>query len=410
MNNFLKEFKDRGYYYQCTNELELSNLLNKESTNAYIGFDSTAPSLHVGSLLQIMCLRLLQKHGHRPIVLLGGGTTRIGDPSGKEETRKILSEKQIESNINNIKKIFKIFLKTNNSKLKPIFVNNYKWLSKLNYIDFLRDIGKHFTINKMLTFDSVKLRLEREQSLSYMEFNYMILQAYDFLELNKNKNCIMQIGGSDQWGNIVNGVELIKRYSGKQSFGLTTPLITLASGAKMGKTESGAVWLDKSLGPVALKLADSEGMARTDEWAPGIAETYCSALPNLNINSDLSCDSDLDHILNRAVAGEPLNEQQIVRLFSARNLDFQEVSHAANELRQKVVGDEVKYAVNRNINYTNVCYFGCTFCAFSKGKTAENLRGKPYDLVIEEIVRRAEEAWERGATEVCLQGLSLIHI
>lgn len=164
------------------------------------------------------------------------------------------------------------------------------------------------------------------------------------------------------------------------------------------------VWLDKSLAPVALKLADSEGMARTDEWAPGIAETYYSELPNPNINSNLSCDSDLDHILNRAIAGKPLNEQQIVRLFSARNRDFQEVSNAANELRQKVVGDEVKYAVNRNINYTNVCYFGCTFCAFSKGKTAENLRGKPYDLVIEEIVRRAEEAWERGATEVCLQG------
>ena len=156
MNNFLKEFKDRGYYYQCTNELELSNQLNKKSVNAYIGFDSTAPSLHVGSLLQIMCLRLLQKYGHRPIVLLGGGTTRIGDPSGKEETRKILSEKQIESNINNIKKVFKIFLKTNNPKLEPIFVNNYKWLSKLNYINFLRDIGRHFTINKMLTFDSVK--------------------------------------------------------------------------------------------------------------------------------------------------------------------------------------------------------------------------------------------------------------
>ena len=241
MNNFLKEFKGRGYYYQCTNEIELSNLLNKESTNAYIGFDSTAPSLHVGSLLQIMCLRLLQKHGHRPIVLLGGGTTRIGDPSGKEETRKILSEKQIENNINNIKKVFKIFLKTNNSKLKPIFVNNYKWLSKLNYIDFLRDIGKHFTINKMLTFDSVKLRLDREQSLSYMEFNYMILQAYDFYQLFKKENCILQIGGSDQWGNIVNGVELIKRYSDNQVFGLTTPLITLASGAKMGKTEHGAI-------------------------------------------------------------------------------------------------------------------------------------------------------------------------
>ncbi len=247
MNNFLKEFKERGYYYQCTNEIELSNLLNKESTNAYIGFDSTAPSLHVGSLLQIMCLRLLQKHGHRPIVLLGGGTTRIGDPSGKEETRKILSEKQIENNINNIKKVFKIFLKTNNLKLKPIFVNNYKWLSKLNYIDFLRDIGKHFTINKMLTFDSVKLRLEREQSLSYMEFNYMILQAYDFYELNKSNKCNLQIGGSDQWGNIVNGVELIKRESGNQAFGLTTPLITLASGTKMGKTEKGAVWLNKEM-------------------------------------------------------------------------------------------------------------------------------------------------------------------
>ena len=247
MNKFLKEFKDRGYFYQCTNENELSDLLNKKSINAYIGFDSTAPSLHVGSLMQIMCLKLLQNHGHRPIVLLGGGTTRIGDPSGKEETRKILSEKQIEQNIKNIQNVFKIFLKTNNPKLKPIFVNNYKWLRKLNYIKFLREIGKHFTINKMLSFDSVKLRLEREQSLSYMEFNYMILQAYDFLELNKSKNCLMQIGGSDQWGNIVNGVELIKRQSGNQVFGLTTPLITLASGAKMGKTEKGAVWLDKKI-------------------------------------------------------------------------------------------------------------------------------------------------------------------
>ena len=247
MNNFLKEFKDRGYFYQCTNEKELSYFLSKKSTNAYIGFDSTAPSLHVGSLLQIMCLRLLQKHGHRPIVLLGGGTTRIGDPSGKEETRKLLSEPQIENNINNIKRVFKIFLKNNNPKLKPIFVNNYKWLSKLNYINFLRDIGKHFTINKMLTFDSVKLRLQREQSLSYMEFNYMILQAYDFYELNKSKNCNLQIGGSDQWGNIVNGVELIKRETGNQAYGLTTPLITLASGAKMGKTEKGAVWLNKEM-------------------------------------------------------------------------------------------------------------------------------------------------------------------
>jgi len=249
MNKFLKEFKDRGYFYQCTNENELSDLLDKKSINAYIGFDSTAPSLHVGSLMQIMCLKLLQNHGHRPIVLLGGGTTRIGDPSGKEETRKILSEKQIEKNIKNIQNVFKIFLKTDNLNLKPIFVNNYKWLGKLNYIKFLREIGRHFTINKMLSFDSVKLRLEREQSLSYMEFNYMILQAYDFLELNKSKNCLMQIGGSDQWGNIVNGVELIKRQSGSSAYGLTTPLITLASGAKMGKTEQGAVWLDKKMLP-----------------------------------------------------------------------------------------------------------------------------------------------------------------
>ena len=246
-NSFLSEFKNREYFNQCTNSDELEKLMNDKKIRAYIGFDCTAMSLHVGSLLQIMCLRLLQKHGHQPIILLGGGTTRIGDPSGKEETRKILSEKEIEKNIKNIEKAFKIFLKTKNSKTKPIFVNNYKWLGKLNYIKFLREIGKHFTINKMLSFDSIKLRLDREQSLSYMEFNYMILQAYDFLELSKTKNCLMQIGGSDQWGNIVNGVELIKRHSSKQVFGLTTPLITLASGSKMGKTEKGAVWLDKKL-------------------------------------------------------------------------------------------------------------------------------------------------------------------
>ena len=246
-NSFLSEFKNREYFNQCTSSDELDQLMNDKKIRAYIGFDCTALSLHVGSLLQIMCLRLLQKHGHQPIVLLGGGTTRIGDPSGKEETRKILSEKEIEKNIKNIEKVFKIFLKTKNPKTKPIFVNNYKWLGKLNYIKFLREIGKHFTINKMLSFDSIKLRLDREQSLSYMEFNYMILQAYDFFELNKTKNCLMQIGGSDQWGNIVNGVELIKRHSSKQVFGLTTPLITLASGSKMGKTEKGAVWLDKKL-------------------------------------------------------------------------------------------------------------------------------------------------------------------
>ena len=245
MNKFLKEFKERGFFYQCTSESELSELLNNQKIRAYIGFDCTAESLHVGSLLQIMCLRMLQNHGHQPIVLLGGGTTRIGDPSGKDKTRKILSESVIKKNQKNIERILKKYLKTKNKKLEPIFVNNYSWLKDLNYITFLRNIGKHFTINKMLTFESVKTRLEREQSLSYMEFNYMILQAYDFLELSKKKNCLLQIGGSDQWGNIINGVDLIKRFSNKQTYGLTTPLITLASGAKMGKTETGAIWLDK---------------------------------------------------------------------------------------------------------------------------------------------------------------------
>ena len=247
MNEFLKEFKERGYFYQCTDEKALSKKLNEESIKGYIGFDCTAQSLHVGSLLQIMCLRLMQKHGHKPIVLLGGGTTRIGDPSGKDKTRKILEENEIEKNIKSIESILKKFLETQDEKVAPIFVNNYSWLKNLNYISFLRDIGKHFTINKMLSFDSVKLRLEREQSLSYMEFNYMILQAYDFLELNKTENCLLQIGGSDQWGNIINGVELIKRYSSSEVYGLTTELITLASGAKMGKTESGAIWLEKKL-------------------------------------------------------------------------------------------------------------------------------------------------------------------
>ena len=246
-NAFLSEMNSRGFLNQCTDLDKLERVLNGKSIKAYIGFDSTAPSLHVGSLLQIMVLRLLQKHGHQPIVLLGGGTTLIGDPSGKDSTRKFLQHKDIKKNISSIKKIFEKLLPSKNKKTKPIFVDNYDWLGKLKYIDFLRDVGKHFTINKMLTFDSVKLRLDREQSLSYMEFNYMILQAYDFYQLFKDQNCILQLGGSDQWGNIVNGVELIRRTLQKEAFGLTTPLITLSTGAKMGKTEKGAVWLDKKM-------------------------------------------------------------------------------------------------------------------------------------------------------------------
>ena len=244
-NTFLKEMVERGYLHQCTDLNKLTEISSKKSISGYIGFDCTASSLHVGSLLQIMILKLMQKHGHRPIVLLGGGTTLIGDPSGKDSTRKILKKNEIKNNIKSIKKVFKKILDTSNKKTAPIFVDNAVWLTKLNYIQFLRDIGSHFTINKMLTFDSVKLRLEREQSLSYMEFNYMILQAYDFYQLFKNKNCILQIGGSDQWGNIVNGTDLIRRILKKDAFGLTSPLITLASGAKMGKTEKGAIWLNK---------------------------------------------------------------------------------------------------------------------------------------------------------------------
>jgi tyrosyl-tRNA synthetase len=244
--NAIDFFKKRGYFFQCTNEADLSNLLNKEKIHFYIGFDCTAKSLHVGSLLQIMCLRHLQKMGHIPIVLLGGGTTLIGDPSGKEESRKILNEETIEENVTSIKKVFSKFL-SNNGTNKVQYVNNKEWLKELNYVNFLRDFGKHFTINKMLTFDSVKLRLDREQSLSFLEFNYMIFQAYDFMKLFNDNNCRLQIGGSDQWGNIVNGVELIRKVSSKEAYGLTTPLVTTSSGQKMGKTEKGAVWLDSDL-------------------------------------------------------------------------------------------------------------------------------------------------------------------
>ncbi len=246
-STFLKEMQERGFLNQCTDLEKLDSVISKRSISAYIGFDCTASSLHVGSLLQIMILRLLQQHGHRPIVLLGGGTTLIGDPSGKETTRKILNHSKIKKNISNIKKIFEKLLLTKNKKVKPVYVNNFSWLGKLNYIDFLRKIGSQFTLNKMLTFESVKTRLEREQSLSYMEFNYMILQAFDFYKLFEKEKCLLQLGGSDQWGNIINGVELIRRILKKDAFGLTSPLITLSSGAKMGKTEKGAVWLNEKL-------------------------------------------------------------------------------------------------------------------------------------------------------------------
>ena len=243
----IEELKFRGFLNQCTNEETLNEIINSNKINFYIGFDCTAKSLHVGSLIQIMIMRLFQKYGHTPIVLIGKGTTRIGDPSGKDETRKILSDDEIDLNAKNLKQVFDRFLLSDNEVSKWVTRDNSEWLDKLNYVNFLRDYGKHFTINKMLSFDSVKIRLDREQSLNFVEFNYMIFQAYDFFELNNRDNCILQIGGSDQWGNIVNGVELIRRASGKEAFGLTTPLLTNANGDKMGKTAEGAVWLNEDM-------------------------------------------------------------------------------------------------------------------------------------------------------------------
>ena len=239
------ELKERGFIHQCTNEEELSHLIENKKIKFYIGFDCTAKSLHVGSLIQIMIMKLFQKYGHVPIILIGKGTTKIGDPSGKDETRKMLTDDEINANGKNLEKVFGKFL--NMSENKTLIRDNAKWLQKLNYVDFLRDYGKHFTINKMLSFDSVKIRLEREQSLSFVEFNYMIFQAYDFYELNKTDDCALQIGGSDQWGNIVNGVELIRRVNNNNAYGLTTPLLTNANGDKMGKTADGAVWLDEDM-------------------------------------------------------------------------------------------------------------------------------------------------------------------
>ena len=253
-SEFITEISLRGFIHQATDIDKLDKILSKGSPSiGYIGFDCTAKSLHVGSLIQIMLLRWFQRLGHKPIVLLGGGTTLIGDPSGKDESRKLLNEEIISENSLNIKNIFKKFIDFDDYQEKnALIVDNAEWLKKLSYIDFLRKYGKHFSVNRMLNFDSVKLRLEREQNLSFLEFNYMILQAYDFLELNQRYNCIIQMGGSDQWGNIVNGVELNRRISAERKetselFGLTSPLITTSDGKKMGKTEKGAIWLDETL-------------------------------------------------------------------------------------------------------------------------------------------------------------------
>jgi tyrosyl-tRNA synthetase len=246
-SSLLRLLDERGYIHQVTDTAALDALASKEIVSAYVGYDATAPSLHVGNLVSIMLLRRLQQAGHKPIVLMGGGTTKVGDPSGKDEGRKLLSTDEINSNIAAIRRVFGRLLTFGDGPTDAIMVNNADWLDSLEYIPFLRDVGQHFTINRMLTFDSVKLRLDREQPLTFLEFNYMILQAYDFLELSRRFGCRAQMGGSDQWGNIVNGMELARRIDGAELFGVTTPLITTADGSKMGKTAAGAVWLDREM-------------------------------------------------------------------------------------------------------------------------------------------------------------------
>ena len=239
-SDFLKHINERGFIYQISDSDRLDQIFSKDKITAYIGFDCTAPNLHIGSLMQILLLKKLQDYGHTPIVLIGGATSKIGDPSLKDKSRKMLSYEDINNNIKGIKKVFEKFLDI--SKIK--IIDNSEWLEKLNYIDFLREIGSHFSVNRMLSFDSVKLRLEREQNLSFLEFNYMILQGYDFYKLNIDYNCNLQMGGSDQWGNIICGIDLSRRLAGKELYGLTTPLLTTSSGQKMGKTEDGAIWLN----------------------------------------------------------------------------------------------------------------------------------------------------------------------
>ena len=246
-SDLLRLLDERGYIHQLTDAEGLDALASKEIVTGYIGFDATAPSLHVGSLVQIMLLRRLQQAGHKPIIVMGGGTTKIGDPTGRDESRKLLDDATIDANIASIRTIFERFLSFDDGPTGAIMVNNDDWLGKLDYLPFLRDIGPHFTINRMLSFDSVRIRLEREQPMTFLEFNYMIMQGYDFLELWRRHGCRLQLGGSDQWGNIVNGVELTRRVEGEHLFGLTTPLMTTSDGRKMGKTAEGAVWLNGDL-------------------------------------------------------------------------------------------------------------------------------------------------------------------
>jgi tyrosyl-tRNA synthetase len=324
-SDFLRDFIARGYFHQCTDLEGLDGLARKGRITGYIGFDATADSLHVGSLVQIMLLRRLQQHGHRPIVLMGGGTTKIGDPSGKDESRKLLTAADIDANIAGIRQIFARFLTFGDGPGDAVMVNNADWLDELSYIPFLRDYGRHFSVNRMLGFDSVKLRLEREQPLSFLEFNYMVLQAYDFLELARRRDCVLQMGGSDQWGNIVNGVELGRRVDNRAMFGLTTPLITTAGGAKMGKTAAGAVWLN------------ADRLSAYDYWQ------YWRDTADADVGRFLRMFTDLplDEILRlEKLQGAEINSAKIVLATEATKMAHGEAAaEAAAETARRTFGE-----------------------------------------------------------------------
>ena len=369
-SDLLRLLDERGYIHQVTDAAALDALATKQVVPGYIGFDATAPSLHIGSMVQIMMLRRLQQAGHKPIVLMGGGTTKVGDPSGKDESRRLLDDATIDANIASIRRVFERFLTfapegSDGGPTDAVMVNNADWLDKLEYIPFLRDVGRHFTINRMLAFDSVKLRLDREQPLTFLEFNYMILQAYDFLELSRRSACRLQMGGSDQWGNIVNGIELSRRVDGTEVFGLTTPLITNADGSKMGKTAAGAVWLN------------DDALPAYDYWQ------YWRNVDDRDVGRFLRLFTDLplDEIARlESLEGAEINQAKIVLANEATALcRGQEAANLAAETARKTFeegsagADLPTLAVSGSIGIVDAL-IGLGFCA-SKGEARRLIAG-----------------------------------
>jgi len=387
-SSLLKLLDERGYIHQATDAAGLDALAAREQVIGYIGFDATAPSLHVGSLVQIMMLRRMQQAGHRPIVLMGGGTTKVGDPSGKDESRQLLSHDAIQANIASIRRVFERFLDFDGPNA-AIMADNDEWLANLNYVDLLRTVGPHFTINRMLTFDSVKLRLDREQPLTFLEFNYMILQAYDFLELYRREGCRLQLGGSDQWGNIVNGIELTRRMDGGELFGLTTPLITTADGGKMGKTARGAIWLNADL------------LSAYDYWQFWRNSADADVVRFLKLFTDIPIE-EIERL--RKLEGQAINEAKIALANAATSmLHGEEAARAAEETAREtfeqggVGGDLPTFSVGDGVNVVTALT-GLGFCASN---------GEAKRKIAEGAVRLNDEVVTDPATIVTAGKLSL---